>query len=186
MPILGVIASSYLQSTDAGAFVPIATTTLASSAASITFSSIPATYTHLQIRGVSRCTTSGLGSDWIYMRFNSDTGSNYSRHQMYGNGVSIVLGAEANITFTRAGITPRDGNTANVMGANIIDVLDYTNTNKYKTVRTLFGDDFNGSGELGIQSGLWMNTNAVTSITLFPESNSWKQYTQFSLYGIKG
>jgi predicted patatin/cPLA2 family phospholipase len=75
---------------------------------------------------------------------------------------------------------------ANIFGAGVIDILDYANTNKYKTVRALSGHDNNGSGYVNFESGLWMSTSAITSIKLFTAGNVYAQYTQFALYGIKG
>jgi hypothetical protein len=75
--------------------------------------------------------------------------------------------------------------------ASIIDILDYANTNKYKTYRALTGIDKNGSGSIQLTSGVWRNTTAITSITITPQSNTsptnqFQQYSQFALYGIKG
>ena len=76
---------------------------------------------------------------------------------------------------------------ANMFGSGVIDILDYANTNKYKTVRTLSGDDKNGSGYVVFGSGLWQNTNAVSTITLTNHgATNFQQYSSFALYGIKG
>jgi hypothetical protein len=72
-----------------------------------------------------------------------------------------------------------------IMGAGIIDILDYANTNKYKTARSLRGYDANGSGNMSLISGLWMNTAAISNITLTARGGSVDQYTTFALYGIK-
>ena len=76
--------------------------------------------------------------------------------------------------------------TTSMIAANIIDLLDYSNTNKYKTLRVLAGYDTNGAGVVLLGSGLWMNTNAISSIAITPYSGTFTQYTQFALYGIKG
>jgi hypothetical protein len=73
---------------------------------------------------------------------------------------------------------------ASIFGAGIVDILDYANTNKYKTLRALAGVDFNGSGRVGLTSGLWQSTSAINAITL--EGSSFVQYSSFALYGIKG
>jgi hypothetical protein len=71
--------------------------------------------------------------------------------------------------------------------AIVADIFDYTNTSKYTTMRTLAGCDTNGNGEMGFKSGLWMNTNAVTTITIVNnDSSNFSQYSSFALYGIKG
>lgn len=170
---------------DPGAMIPLMTTTLSTSAASVTFSDIPQSYEHLQIRGISRTTTSGTGGDWILARFNSDTGNNYSWHRIYGNGSAASADNGTSQSVVRIGVGPRDGTTASCFGGFVCDILDYTNTNKYKTTRSLMGDDVNGAGDIAFYSGLWMNTNAITSIILLPEANNLKQYSSFALYGIK-
>ena len=75
---------------------------------------------------------------------------------------------------------------ASTFTAGVIDILDYANTNKYKTLRTLNGGDANGSGNIQIESGSWRNTAAITSITLTHNGSGFTQYSSFALYGIKG
>ena len=78
--------------------------------------------------------------------------------------------------------------TNNGFAGFVSDVLDYANTNKYKTTRSLNGNDQNGSGYLWFASVLWMNTNAISTVTITTAggSNTFNQYSQFALYGIKG
>jgi hypothetical protein len=118
------------------------------------------------------------------MQFNGDTGNNYARHDIYGDGGSA--GAEA-ATSTNAIWMNSSGNAnaANMFGGGVIDILDYANTNKYKTSRALSGGDYNGAGFLMLSSGVWMNTSAVTSITFFGYTTPFLQYTTFALYGVK-
>jgi hypothetical protein len=186
MPILGIIASSITGNLLLpGSYESIATTTVGSGgAADVTFSSIPATYTHLQIRGISR---NASATDTISIRFNSDTGSNYTWHQLRGNG-SVTAGTSSSpsVTFMEIPYTSYSGTTANVFAGAVIDVLDYANTNKYKTVRGLGGADQNGSGSIFFTSGLWQSSSAITTIRLFPSSGNLAEYTQYALYGIKG
>jgi hypothetical protein len=159
----------------------IQTFTLGSSQASVTFSSIPSTYTHLQIRAIIRSTTSsGTG----LMRFNSDTGSNYSRHYMYGDGSGVYAGAQTSQTGMDVVYVSESTQLANTFSVNVIDILDYANTNKNKTVRNLCGAEYNSTGYLVLNSGSWMNTSAVSTITLIPGTN-FAQYSSFALYGIK-
>jgi hypothetical protein len=162
----------------------IATTTLSSSASSITFSSIPATYTHLQIRGNVLATNDCV----VGVQFNSDTGANYSSHVLRGDGTTAGVGNEANGSRTYFGYNyVASGYSASVALAAIVDILDYTNTNKYKTMRALAGIDYNGSGKIHYESGNWRNTNAITSITLTAfSSQTFNTKTTFALYGIKG
>jgi hypothetical protein len=158
----------------------IATTTLGTTASSVTFSSIAATYTHLQIR----CMALLSASDNDYrLQFNGDTAANYSRHFLYGDGTTVASSGTANETKILVGYNAATYTNAT---ASIIDILDYANTNKYKTVRSLAGADKNGGGYMFLMSGNWRNTAAVTSITLAPAAGTFNQYSSFALYGIKG
>lgn len=188
MPILGILASSKLIAA-AGDYESIATVTVGSGgAANVEFTSIAADWTHLQIRAICRDNRSGGNYD-MYAQFNSDTGSNYASHNLKGDGSSATAGASTSATkFTvlRDSLTTANI-TANTFSGFVLDILDYKNTNKYKTVRTLGGFDANGSGVISFTSGLWMNTSAITSIKIFPElANNFVQYSHFALYGIKG
>ena len=184
MPILGILASAITGNLVTNSYESIATTTVGSGgAADVTFSSIPATYTHLQIRGISR---NASATDTICMRLNSDTGSNYAWHQLRATGSTTASVGSASATFMEIPYTSYLGTTANVFAGAVIDVLDYANTNKYKTVRGLGGADQNGSGSIFFTSGLWQSTSATTTIRLFPNSGNLAEYTQFALYGIKG
>jgi hypothetical protein len=140
----------------------------------ITFSSIPSTYKHLQIRGMIG-STSSFGT----LRFNGDTTTtNYRSHYLGGDGASPFAG-----TFANNAYYPVTAVTGAYSG--ILDVLDYQNTSKYKTVRTLEGTDNNGSGSVYLTSNLWMSTAAISSIVLTCNSGNFPQYSQFDLYGIK-
>ena len=123
----------------------------------------------------------------MIVRLNSDTGNNYAYHYIQGDGASATAGADSSVSSM---IIPRSGSasqTAGIFGVTVLDILDYKNTNKYKTIRTLGGNDANGSGIVAFFSGLWQNTNAVTSITIDQQNGpNFVQYTQFALYGIKG
>jgi hypothetical protein len=161
-----------------GAYDSIATTTVgASGASSVTFANIPSTYKHLQIRATSKM-SSGAS---LFMQLNSDAGSNYARHFVNGSGSSVGVGGNANFTNMFAGTT---ANATSTFGVSIIDILDYTTTNKYTTTRSFSGADANGSGFVQFMSGLWLNTAAVTTITITGESN-FQEYTSFALYGVK-
>jgi hypothetical protein len=174
-----------------GDFESIATTTVGvSSQATITFSSIPSTYKHLQIRGLCRLGSSSTGTNDIFIRFNSDTASNYSRHGLFGTGSTTGTGGAASTTsaYATRATSPRAGSTANAFGVFVIDILDYANTNKYKTVRGLGGADTNDTnGVVSLASGNWRSTSAITQIDLTDELGySFVQYSSFALYGIKG
>jgi hypothetical protein len=175
------------------AFIPnsfesIATANGTGGSATITFSSIPSGYQHLQIRGRIRSTDTVSTYIDTLIRFNSDTGSNYVYHSLYGSpSTTTATGA---ITQTSARILRSATNdlvTANVLGTVIIDIHDYASTTKNKTVRVFSGNDrSDANGTVGLSSGLWRNTNAVTSISLLCNTGAWTTQTQFALYGIKG
>jgi hypothetical protein len=185
-PILGIIASqNYPRSTNS--YESIATTTLATSTASVTFSSIPATYTHLQIRMIARDDRASSTSDSGAFRFNSDSGNNYAYHALIGTGSTATVSAVD--TYSRGLIDRLTASTAgaSTFGVAVLDILDYANTSKYKTVRILGGYDNNGDGQIVLSSGLWQSTSAISSILIFPNVGSnWVQYSSFALYGIKG
>jgi len=182
MPILGIIASSITGGLVTNSYESIATTTLGTTASSITFSSIPATYTHLQIRLSAQ---SSLSQD-IFYQLNGDTGTNYTRHYIYGSGASAAAGSSLTVNSGSLGYVSANTDT-NIFGTAVFDLLDYANTNKYKTSRSLTGYDNNGAGLLVLYSGLWQNTAAVTSISIFPNSSGlFQTYTKAALYGIKG
>jgi hypothetical protein len=149
--------------------------------ASITFSSIPSTYKHLQLRILG--SDDGAGSEYGNMTFNGDTAANYASHQLYGDGSSAAANAFPN--NNQIYLHRISGSIANTFGAIIVDILDYASTTKNKTVRELGGYDANGSGRISFSSGVWMNTNAITSITATTGGSKWLQYTSFALYGIK-
>ena len=170
----------------AGAYESIATTTLATATASITFSSIPATYTHLQVRMIARSNRASAG-EFLKVVFNSDTSSIYTTHQLWGDGTSALAFANTGQAFTNINRFAGSPAAANVFGGAYMDVLDYANTNKYKTMRSLGGYDDNSTGEIYVCSGLWQSTAAINSITITPGGGTTlDQYSQFALYGIKG
>jgi hypothetical protein len=163
----------------AGAYDSIATASGAAS--SITFSSIPSTYKHLQLR-LFMIGTSTSPQD-VWGRFNSDTGSNYATHRMYGDGGTVATGG--NLTSTKIDFFGWSNPT--YPGVAVIDILDYADTSKKKTSRSLTGaDSNNSSGYIFLTSGLWQSTSAINSITFFPQSGTFAAGTHAALYGIKG
>ena len=193
-PILGVFASAQQGALAVGDYESIATTTVgAGGAATVTFSSIPSTYTHLQIRILARYTGTQNSGAPMYVRFNSDTGSNYSFHRVLGyanqSSSGVAAAGYATQTYMQAGYTSGGSTTANMFSGQIVDILDYANTNKYKTIKSLGGYDTNtdtGYTSIGLYSGNWQSTSAVTSVTIIPDTDNWAQYSSFALYGIKG
>lgn len=160
-------------------FESIATVSVGSGgAADIEFTSIPNSYAHLQLRGFLR-TTSG---DQLRLTFNGST-SNYRSHYLEGTGTSAIAGSESDPRINLYAALP---SATSVFSGTVIDILDYANTNKTKVVRALSGWDANGSGYVDLDSGLWNDTSAITSIKFVPSAGSFAQYSHFALYGIKG
>lgn len=168
-----------------GDYQAIMTATVDSSGTNaITFSSIPQTFKHLQIRAIQRSSRTAA-NDYGNIFLNGDTtGGNYTQHRLRGDG--STASAAAGTSDYSYGDYPAGSTTANVFGAMIFDLLDYTSTNKNKTQRMLFGYDANGSGQINLTSKLWISTATNTSITFDNRGVDWAVGTQFALYGIRG
>ena len=176
----GLVATSYES---------ISTSTVgAGGVASVTFSSIPADYTHLQIRAIMRDARAAT-QDSFSINMNNDTGTNYGYgfHEIYGDG-STAAAYTSTASQTRMLFDRIAGNTAgaNIFGAFVVDILDYKDTNKYKTARFLGGVDLNGSGAIAFGSGLWLSTTAINRIDIAGANGNISQYSSIALYGIKG
>ena len=168
-----------------GAYDSLATVTVPSGGlASVTFAAIPNTYKHLQIRAHGMLTaTSAAISFRVGTGGSPDlTTANYYYHRLTGNGATASAGAGVDI-LQSAWVTG-NSSTANPE-VFITDILDYQNTNKYKTLRMFSGVDNNGSGEINLTSGLWKNTAAINTIQLVPNTGNFAQYAQFTLYGVR-
>lgn len=175
----------------ANSYESIATVTVgAGGSSSISFSSIPSTYKHLQLRALAQTNRATYGRDTVKLQINGDTGTNYAWHEVFGDGASAATNAFTSQTKGEVGEVGTT--TGGAYGAFVTDFLDYTNTNKNKTVRSLFGGDHNGTiagygGTTGLYSTLWLSTSAITSLTLTPNAGTlFSQYSSFALYGVKG
>ena len=154
--------------------------------ANVEFTSISNTYTHLQIRYAARTSRVASAED-IDLQLNLDTANNYSWHILYGDGANPVTAAGASTYRMIIPGVPSANATASFFGAGVVDILDYTSTNKFKTVRSLGGNDRISAGEIMFESGSWRSTSAVTSLKLTPSAGSnFVQYSVFALYGIRG
>ena len=175
-----------------GAYESIATATGTGSNTSVTFSSIPSTYKHLQIRALYRDTNSpGTTRQTLFVEFNGSAGTNYSVHNLRGSGSAASAAGFANYSFVTIECAGAAGNTtSNVFGASIIDIHDYAVTTKNKTVRYFSGinDNTTTDGNQGvvIGSGAWNQTAAITSVKITCGDTAFASNTVFSLYGIKG
>jgi len=174
-----------------GSMEAISSITVASAQSSVQFNNIPQTYSHLQIRSIGTTDRSTYALDQFALRFNGDSGNNYSFHYLRGNGSSAVSSGGAGYSYIYIESSFSSTAGANIFAASIIDILDYTNTNKNTIVRALSGLDVKGTinavgGFVALSSGAWLNTAAVTSLSI--KSNYDQQiqpYSTFTLYGIK-
>ena len=171
-----------------GSYESIATVTVGSGgAANVEFTSIPSGFEHLQIRAIARSTRASVDNVFVNMQINSDTGANYSYHDLYGDGSTVAAGAITSVTQNYIQRITASTAAASIFGTFVIDILDYKNTNKYKTLKSLGGFDLNGSGQIYLVSGSWRNTNAITSLKFTSQATGdFAQYSHFALYGIKG
>jgi hypothetical protein len=196
MPILGILASSRPAFELVGSYDSLATVTVPSGGvASVTFAGIPTGYKHLQIRGIAQTNRTGYVVDLTTVRFNSDTGANYSSHNLFGGyNTTPNVTANANVSSSLMQFNGlNSGVGTNVFTGIIMDILDYADTNKYKTVRNLQGFDVNGTvgtgslgGTIALSSGSWRSTVAVNSITIsMIDGTLFNQYSQFALFGVK-
>lgn len=156
---------------------------IANGTSGITFTNIPQTFTHLQLRVFIRSTVSGV-QDFIYIRFNSDSSNNYVSHNLIGDGSSTASTKYGPLSYSGLTDVPGATATANIFGSSVVDILDYTNTNKLKTVRAIGGYDRNGGGTTQLASGLYMSTNAITAIECASANNVPAVGSVVCLYGI--
>lgn len=154
-------------------YEPLATTTLSTTQNQIDFNSISGTYTDLVIVANGGVTS----TNDIWLRMNSDTGTNYSRTRLTGDGSSAA--STRNSAFDAILIN------AGTVGSNanfIINIMNYANTTTYKTTLSRF----NSSTYVVASVGLWRSTSAITSLTLKAGSgDTFTSGSTFTLYGIK-
>jgi hypothetical protein len=179
---LGILASSG-GGTGGPAFELITTQVLSSAASSVTFSSIPTNYKHLQLRYVAHTNSN---QSVLRGRFNGDsTSANYTRHYLYGDGSSAGSAASTSNAWLDFGPLEQG---SNMFAVGVVDILDYADTNKNKTTRALAGRSGSANRLIELTSGVWLSTAAVSSLTLSEAFFGQNLLTgsRFSLYGIKG
>jgi hypothetical protein len=164
----------------ASTYEPIATTTLGSAQSTITFSSIPSTYTDLVVVSYAQ-TTASSGSPSINMRFNGDTSAVYSMTQLYGDGTSAVSGRVTGQSFAYFANIPNT--SASAWGSGIGSIMNYANTTTFKTVLSRSAD---ATFYTIARVNLWRSTAAINSVTLYEgSSGNFNTGSIFTLYGIK-
>jgi hypothetical protein len=181
---LGILAAS---GGAAGAMELIATQNVTTSVSSVTLNSIPGTYRHLQIRATVRTDRSGSPDDLMVLQMNGDTTGSYYNHSLISNGSTVSSNQSGTVNYIRNFRVAGAGFTASGFAAVILDIPDYANANKYKTVKHqtgLAGNDL----QAGIHSGLWVKTAAITSLTFSMPitAANFVNGTRFSIFGIKG
>lgn len=174
-------------------FESIATVTASGGETSLTLGSIPSTYKHLQIRSITKTTSTTNAGSNILLRFNSISGTSYASHRLYGDGSTVGAGYTAPsadsiglLDFAQRSSTQLN----NIYAPAIIDIHDYSSTTKNKTVRAIYGNDSNQTGAgtwfIYLLSGLFIDTSAINAITFSIASGvSFAAGTTFALYGIK-
>lgn len=188
--LLGILNS---QAAGAGgaAFDLLETTYTTSATSSVSFTSLVSKYSSdyhsLQLRCSSRSSQSAAGSTDVHMEINSDTGANYSTHELYGFQSGVVADNIPNASaMYKVGRHPHTFAQTDVYGAYVIDLIDCFNTSKYKTVKSLQACRIDSSGEMvRLGSGNWRNTDAIDSLELYSSINTFRSRCRFSLYGVR-
>jgi hypothetical protein len=151
---------------------------------SVTFSSIPQTYTHLQVRAIEYCTSAGTGIGEWYVRFNGDTtGANYYKLRYHGYGSGNLVGQNASVGSEGIWGTTENRNSAAGAGAYTMDIHNYTSSN-YKTMIARGGSATTSAIVASVAMGPWLSTNAINSITIECNGGNFGGISRFGLYGI--
>ena len=186
---LGIFSAAGAGGVAAGDYELIESNILTGTQASITFSSLgsySSTYKHLQLRVTGRSTTTfGNENDSFYIRFNGDSGNNYSFHQLSGNGSSVSSSAATSQPYAAVLMMASNGAGASIFGAGVVDILDSYSTSKNKTIRSFTGVYVNTQRFAMIRSSAWLNTASITSITVGSIDGSMVAGSRLSLYGVK-
>lgn len=173
--MIGAITAGLLSEPTApvtNSYESIATAT-PSGVSSFSFTSIPSTYKHLQIRGIV-FTSTAANPQYTF----NGAASGYKGHHLWGNGSAAYSNDYFAYNYNPSTSYP---------SAFVMDILDYANTSKNKTVRTLAGSDTNGgTSEVALWSGLWIDTSAINQITFSGNGANYSAGSHFALYGIKG
>jgi hypothetical protein len=189
MPIpLGIFATAGAGSAAAGpAYELISSTVTGSLQTSVTLSSIPSTYKHLQFRFVTR-STAGSGLRTLGIRVNGDSGANYSTHYLRNNGSSTQTGNDTGSSYMVSSYA--SSQVSDSYSIFVMDFLDYANTATFKTMRMITGmGQTSGSGtSAGLYLSNWHNTSAMSSVTFLAVNggDAFVTGSRFSVYGIKG
>lgn len=167
------------------AFEAIASTTLTTTTSTVTFSSIPGTYEHLQLRFQAR---DAAATTLIVplATLNNDSGANYVYHRVYGTGSLASADGNTASTYIQTGAIPAANATANCVSSTIVDVLDYASPSKNSTLRIVSGVDTNNTlGRVWVASGLWLNTSTINRVDITSAGSGFVAGSVFALYGFR-
>tara|TARA_R110002153_G_scaffold239048_2_gene393498 strand:+ start:31 stop:624 length:594 start_codon:yes stop_codon:yes gene_type:complete len=192
---LGILALAGVTG-GGGAYELLETTTLSTSASSITFSgldTLAAGYQHLQIRYTARGvdSTSTVTNNGFNFYINADTGSSYTYHRLKGSGSAVsAFGSSSPFTSGIAGRLLSSGATAGAFSSGVVDILDFNSVSKFKTIRTLSGHvdpAVSSANVITLDSVAWLNTDAITSLLFKVQTGSadFAAFSRLSLYGVK-
>jgi hypothetical protein len=162
---------------------PIASVTLGTAGGTVIFDNIPQNYTHLQVRITAKNVGTSGTFDYSWMMING--ASTYAYHRLFGDGSSASSGGGSGSgSIYYAEFPTSTSGYANMFGTAIVDILDYTNTSKNKTIKCLYGHDQNGVGRTGLYSGFGISTAAVTYVQFNANSYNFAAGSRFDIYGI--
>ncbi len=177
--------------TDGEAWVGIATTTLGSDTATVTFTSTNdgqvgdwSQYMDLVIIWYARCANAGSQLTYLVFRYNNDTGANYTGEYLRGNGSTVVAGDTGGANYMLLGMYPENTITAGTFSSGVTSIFDI-NSGKYKSCLSQGAGDFDGDGEVRIEASTWKSQASITEIDitqLFGEDHL--AGSSFSLFGV--
>ena len=184
--LLGILNSQAAGGGAAPAFDLLETTTLTSTATSVTFSGLGSytDYKHLQLRFIANAGSGGNSSTASQLQFNDDTSSSYTTHRLWGSGSNVGNNHDATNTYTMLTNALGGSNNSSEFGAGITDIYDFASTSKKTVVRTLNGKTGNNQ-QVAMHDGLWYSAAAVTSLKLIPETSPFNVGSRFSIYGVR-
>lgn len=163
-------------------YEPIATQTLGGNTTSVTFSSIPQTYTDLRLSITYNLTSTNIGR----IRFNSDSGANYSAKYLIAMGSSIYSRSQSSLTYIDFGYELTAPGSS-VYTFSLLDIFNYTGSTRKTMIGQMSNDQNSASGSSERNAGIWRDTSAITSIEIGAVNPSvqFRANSTFTLYGIK-
>lgn len=191
-PVLGIIASGIsghlTPPFDPGSFYSLGTVTTSSTVSSLTLAGIPAGYRSLQLRGIARTSAAGNNYSMVVTCNGDTTVANYYSHIMFGigsgSGSAATYQTEAGMYVTNA--VAGAGAGTNVYASFVIDLMDYDSVTKNKTLRSIQGQDRNGSGIIQVGGAAWYNntTTPISSLTFTVAGGDFVANSSIALYGV--